>query len=97
MRLLAKKVLEIISNTDWINIKAKKGVRINGGGTELELSADGIKGYTSGKHEMYAADHQTFPGQSRSVEFPGDFKVHKICIPCLLLAADVHSPFAASR
>jgi type VI secretion system secreted protein VgrG len=96
LQLLAKKVLEVISNTDWITIKAKKGVRINGGGTELELSPGGIKGYTAGKHEMYAADHQTFPGQSRSVQFPGDKQPHKICVPCLQIAAEAHSPFAKS-
>nr|WP_176648987.1 type VI secretion system Vgr family protein [Duganella sp. SG902] len=96
LQVLAKKVVEIISNTDWITIKAKKGVRINGGGTELELSAGGIKGYTSGKHEMHASSHQTFPGQSRSVSFPGDKIPHKICVPCLLIAADAHSPFAKS-
>ncbi|WP_332855495.1 type VI secretion system Vgr family protein [Duganella sp. S19_KUP01_CR8] len=96
LQVLAKKVVEIISNTDWITIKAKKGVRLNGGGTELELSAAGIKGYTSGKHEMYAADHQTFPGQNRSISFLGDKVPHKICVPCLLIAADAHSPFAKS-
>jgi len=94
LQLLAKRVLEMISNTDWITIKAKKGVRINGGGTELELSPGGIKGYTAGKHEMYAADHQTFPGQSRNVQFPGDKEPHKICVPCLQIAAEAHSPFA---
>lgn len=97
LQLLAKKVLEVISNTDWITIKAKRGVRINGGGTELELSPGGIKGYTSGKHEMYASDHQTFPGQSRSAEFSGDPEPHKICVPCLLAAANAHSPFAQSE
>ena len=97
LELLAKKVLEIISNTDWITIKAKKGVRINGGGTELELSPGGIKGYTSGKHHMYAADHQTFPGQNREMKFPGDKPVHKICVPCLRIAAQAHSPFAPSK
>ncbi|MRX09994.1 type VI secretion system tip protein VgrG [Pseudoduganella sp. FT25W] len=96
LHVLAKKIVEIISNTDWITIKAKKGVRINGGGTELELSAAGIKGYTSGKHEMYASSHQTFPGQERNVSFPEDKAFHKICIPCLLIAADAHSPFASS-
>ena len=90
-------MLEIISSTDWITIKAKKGVRINGGGSELELSASGIKGYTSGKHEMYAADHQTFKGQARNMEFPGEIVPHKICVPCLLIAADAHSPFAISK
>jgi type VI secretion system secreted protein VgrG len=71
MTLLAKKVLEIMSTTDWINITAKKGIRINGGGSELVLSADGIKGYTSGKHEMHAADHQTMGASSKEVQFPG--------------------------
>ncbi len=97
MTLLAKKVLEIISSTDWITIKAKKGVRINGGGTELELSASGIKGYTDGKHEMYAQDHQTFAAKARPTEFSADPQLHKICIPCLLIAAEAHSPFAISK
>lgn len=94
MELLAQKVLDIISNTDWINLKAKQGVRINGGGTELELSAEGIRGYTSGKHHMHAADHQTFPAQKKQLQFPGDVKHHEICIPCLLIAASAHSAFA---
>ena len=97
MMLLAKKVLEIISTTDWITIKAKKGVRINGGGTELELSASGIKGYTDGKHEVYAKDHQTFAAKARPTEFSADPQLHKICIPCLLIAAEAHSPFAVSK
>ncbi|GGY92926.1 type VI secretion system Vgr family protein [Pseudoduganella plicata] len=71
LELLARKVLDIISTTDWINIKAKQGVRINGGGSELVLSADGIKGYTSGKSEMHAADHQTMKGQAKKATFPG--------------------------
>ncbi|NRR31229.1 type VI secretion system tip protein VgrG [Oxalobacteraceae bacterium] len=71
MGLLAKKVLDIISTTDWINISARQGVRINGGGTELVLSADGIKGYTGGKHEMHAADHQTMGASSKPVKFAG--------------------------
>ena len=97
MMLLAKKVLEIISTADWITIKAKKGVRINGGGTELELSASGIKGYTDGKHEVYAKDHQTFAAKARPTEFSADPQLHKICIPCLLIAAEAHSPFAISK
>jgi len=96
LQILARKVIEIISNTDWITLKAKKGVRLNGGGTELELSAGGIRGYTSGKHEMYAADHQTFPGQSRQASFAGDKVPHKICVPCLLIAADAHSALVKS-
>ncbi|QBE62734.1 type VI secretion system Vgr family protein [Pseudoduganella lutea] len=71
LEVLAKKVIEIISATDWINLKAKQGIRINGGGSELVLSAEGIKGYTSGNSEMHAADHQTLKGQERKATFPG--------------------------
>jgi type VI secretion system secreted protein VgrG len=97
MELLAKKVVEIISNSDWITIKAKKGVRINGGGTELELSPGGIKGYTSGKHHIHASDHQTFPGQNKQIQFPGDKAPHKVCVPCLVIAAQAHAPFAPTK
>jgi type VI secretion system secreted protein VgrG len=87
MELLAKKVLELISTTDWINIKARQGVRIYGGGSELEISAAGILGYTNGKSHMFAADHQTFPRQDRPMQFPDELPHHEICLPCLLKAA----------
>jgi type VI secretion system secreted protein VgrG len=97
LEVLAKKVLELISTTDWINIKAKQGVRIYGGGSELEISAAGIKGYTGGKHEMYAADHQTFPKQERPMQFPGELPHHEICLPCMLKAARAHSPLVEAK
>ena len=71
LELLAKKVLDIISTTDWINLKAKQGVRLHGGGSELVIDADGIRGYTAGKSEMYAASHQTLAAQKVEVAFPG--------------------------
>lgn len=71
LQLLAKKVMALISTTDWITITARQGVRINGGSSELVISADGIQGYTAGKSEMYAADHQTFGAKSVTAEFPG--------------------------
>jgi type VI secretion system secreted protein VgrG len=97
MELLAKKVLEIISTTDWINIKAKQGVRIYGGGSELQISADGIIGYTTGNNYVYAADHQTFPKQARPTQFAGELPHHDICIPCMLLAAKAHLPLVESE
>ncbi|MGV7211660.1 DUF2345 domain-containing protein, partial [Oxalobacteraceae bacterium A2-2] len=69
LSLLAKKVVEILSTTDWITISAKQGVRINGGGAELVLSADGIKGCTSGEHEMRASGHHFKEGSSKSLQF----------------------------
>ncbi len=97
MELLAKKVLELISTTDWINIKAKQGVRISGGGSELEISAAGIKGYTPGKHEMYAADHQTFPRQERPLQFPDQLPFHEVCVPCMLSAANGKSALVEAQ
>ena len=97
MELLAKKVLELISTTDWINLKANKGVRIYGGGSELEISAAGIKGYTPGKHEMYAADHQTFPRQERPLQFPDQLPFHEVCVPCMLSAVNGKSALVVSK
>jgi type VI secretion system secreted protein VgrG len=87
MELLAKKVLELISTTDWINIKARQGIRLYGGGSEVEISAAGILGYTNGKNHMFAADHQTLPPQDRPLQFPDELPHHEICVPCLVLAA----------
>lgn len=94
LELLAKKVLEIISTTEWINIKAKQGVRIYGGGSELEISEAGIIGYTTGKSHVHAADHQTFPKQARPMQFPGEIPFHDICVPCLFVSSRAHAPFA---
>ncbi|RFP09092.1 type VI secretion system tip protein VgrG [Duganella sp. BJB488] len=94
IEILAQRVLDIISNTDWINIKAKKGIRINGGGSELELTSSGIIGFTGGNHHINAADHQTLPAKNRPMEFSENIKHHDICIPCLLISAQAHSPFA---
>lgn len=71
MELLAQKVLDIISTTGWINLKAKEGIRLNGGGTELVLSAEGIKGLTTGVSHVHAADHQTMGPGNAPVQFPG--------------------------
>ncbi|KQV42882.1 type VI secretion system Vgr family protein [Duganella sp. Root336D2] len=71
VEIVARKVVEIISTADWINLKAKQGIRLHGGGSELVLNSDGIKGYTSGKSEMHAADHQTMNGESMTADFPG--------------------------
>ncbi|WP_167759713.1 DUF2345 domain-containing protein [Massilia horti] len=97
IELLAKKVLEIISTTDWINIKARQGVRIYGGGSELQVSAEGIFGYTTGNSHIYAADHQTFKQQSRTTQFADELPHHNICIPCMLAAARMRSPMVEAE
>jgi type VI secretion system secreted protein VgrG len=97
MELLAQKVLEIISTTGWINLKAKEGIRLNGGGTELVLSAAGIKGMTGGDSHFHAADHQTFPKQQRKIQFAGELVHQEICIPCMLHAAKAHTPLVEEQ
>lgn len=97
IELLAKKVMELISTTDWINIKARKGVRLYGGGSELKISEEGIIGSTTGNSHIYAADHQTFPKRAQQTQFPDELPHHDICIPCMLAAARAHSPLVEAE
>lgn len=97
IQMIAKKVMELISTTDWIEIKARKGVRIYGGGSELKISAEGIVGNTTGNSHMYAADHQTFAKKASEVQFPDELPHHDICIPCMLAAARAHSPLVEAQ
>ena len=97
IELIAKKVMELISTTDWINIKARKGVRIYGGGSELKISAEGIIVTTTGNSHVYAADHQTFAKKASEVQFPDELPHHDICIPCMLIAARAHSPLVEAE
>nr|WP_229260635.1 type VI secretion system Vgr family protein [Duganella alba] len=73
IELLAKKVFDIISTSDWINLRAQQGIRINGGGSELVIDAQGIKGYTNGKHEMHATVHEAFGAQCASSDLRREF------------------------
>jgi len=97
INLIAKKVMELISTTDWIHIKARKGVRLYGGGSELTISAEGIVGNTTGNNHMHAADHQTFAKKASEVQFPDELPHHDICVPCMLAAARAHSPLVEAE
>ncbi|KVC43421.1 type VI secretion system Vgr family protein [Burkholderia diffusa] len=70
VEIVAKKVLELMSTTDWINVTAKHGIRLNGGGTELEISSKGILGFTDGQFLVHANDHATDAPQSKPADFP---------------------------
>lgn len=71
LELLAKKVVEIISMTDWIQLTAKLGIRLTAGNSELEISAKGIVGRTPGVYEIHAGTHDTVGPASVPVRFPG--------------------------
>ncbi|WP_296224474.1 DUF2345 domain-containing protein, partial [Ralstonia sp. UBA689] len=70
MELVAERVLKLMSTKDWIDAKAKQGIRLNGGGSVVEISAEGVVVYTAGKHEVHAASHQTLGPQSKGAGFP---------------------------
>ncbi|WP_449406023.1 DUF2345 domain-containing protein [Massilia phosphatilytica] len=46
IELIAAKVMSIISNEDWINLKSKKGIRLHGAGSVLEIS-DKVQFFTT--------------------------------------------------
>ena len=87
IQIIAKQVVELISATDWINLNAKQGIRLNGGGTELEISARGILGFTEGKFLVHADSHAT----DGPVGLAGDLSAvaPRICLECLAHAAKV--------
>ncbi|MFM0048698.1 type VI secretion system Vgr family protein [Caballeronia grimmiae] len=70
VQVIAKKDAELVSTDGWINLTAAKGVRINGGGTVLEISPSGLVGFTSGQFLVHAADHGTEGPQSFPPAFP---------------------------
>lgn len=71
LELLAKKVVSIISTSDWINITAKQGIKLNAGNSQLVISAEGINGFTPGGNQFHAASHGTMGPQSIPAKFPG--------------------------
>lgn len=66
MELIAKRVVDIISTQDWINLRSPTGIRFQSGPTELTITPAGFKVTTPGYDMVHAADHQTFNGQSVS-------------------------------
>jgi type VI secretion system secreted protein VgrG len=70
VEITAKKGVEIMSTTDWINVTAKEGIRLTAGGTQLEISAAGIRGFTNGQFLVHAASHATDGPQGKSSGFP---------------------------
>ncbi|WP_296223647.1 DUF2345 domain-containing protein, partial [Ralstonia sp. UBA689] len=70
MELIAERVLKLMSTKDWIEILAKQGIRLNGGGSEVEITPDGVFVYTKGQHLVHAANHQGLGPQARPLVLP---------------------------
>lgn len=71
LELLAKKVVSLISTTDWINLTAKQGIRLTAGNSQFVISADGIQGFTPGANIIHAASHSTMGPKTIPAQFPG--------------------------
>jgi uncharacterized protein (DUF2345 family) len=70
IEVIAKRVVDIMSTTDWINLKANQGIRLNAGGTQVEISAEGYIVHTEGKNLVHAGSHQTEGPQSHPLNLP---------------------------
>src|SRR6201999_749996 len=70
LELIARRAIDIMSTTDWIKVNARQGIRLNGGGTELGISAKGIIGFTDGAFRVHASDHQTANPLAKPVKLP---------------------------
>ena len=89
VEIVAKKVVELMSMTDWINLTAKQGIRINGGDTEVEISAQGYVVKTDGMHLVHAGSHATDGPMSKPAAFPQFAK--QISPDCMKSAASTRA------
>jgi type VI secretion system secreted protein VgrG len=89
VEVIARKVLELMSTSGWVEIKSPKGVRISGGGSVMEISGSGIKGFTSGEFLVHAASHATDgPKPGLGLTVPNLVPDSCVCPKCLHSAAD---------
>lgn len=85
IELIAQKVIELISTTDWIRLKSKEGISLEAGGSTFKLTAGGFQFHTAGVHHVWAVDHQTF--WPKTLQTPLPELPTSVCISCLLKAA----------
>ncbi|SIR68260.1 type VI secretion system Vgr family protein [Pseudacidovorax sp. RU35E] len=85
IELIAKRVLELISESDWIRIKAAKGISLEVDGTRLDIVPEGFTFNTPGNHHVWAADVQNFGPKTAKTILPK--LPERVCIPCLMAAA----------
>ena len=70
LSVIAHKVVDIISKADWINLTGQQGIRLNGGGSVIEISKAGITGFTGGQYMVHAATHATADPLAQPVQAP---------------------------
>lgn len=63
IEVIANKVLRLISESDWVDIRGKKGVRLHGADSMLEIS-DKVQFFTSSP-SLFHGNLETFPPKNR--------------------------------
>ena len=67
--LIAKKVINLISNEDWIKLNAKKGILLNAGTSFIKITPEGIEHGTAGNWKAQASNHQFIGPKTMSQSF----------------------------
>ncbi|MFS2016555.1 type VI secretion system Vgr family protein [Massilia sp. CT11-108] len=100
IELIAAKVMSIISNEEWINLNGKKGIRLHGAGSVLEIS-DKVQFFTKsptlfhGNLETLAPAAPSSDSTSpRAFEPAQSESKHAFDEQFRLIAADGHTPIA---
>jgi type VI secretion system secreted protein VgrG len=68
VEIIANKVLEMISDTEWVNIRGKKGVRMYGGGKNMVEIGDQVQFFTAAP-VLFHGNLETLPPKSVSQAF----------------------------
>jgi type VI secretion system secreted protein VgrG len=74
VEIIANKVLELLSETDWINIRGKKGVRLHGVNNMVEIG-EKVQFFTASP-VLFHGNLETLPAKSVSQAFnerPSDY------------------------
>ena len=69
LQAIARLGIQIISTEQGIEIIAKEGIKLNAGGSQIEI-ADGVKINTGGKFEAKASEHKFIAGGSILLNLP---------------------------
>lgn len=105
IELIAAKVLKLISETDWIDLKGKKGIRLHGAGSMLEIS-DKVQFFTAsptlfhGNLETLAPSpcpHTSIGAHGTSPSHPLSEDTQTFDEQFQLLGSDGHTPIPNRR
>ncbi|SFM41634.1 type VI secretion system Vgr family protein [Variovorax sp. OV329] len=94
IELIAKRAIELISESDWIRLKARKGISFEVPGHSFTMTdTKGFEALTGQAFHIWSSDFQTFGPKAPPTALP--ILPESTCIPCMLKAARAGSPTSA--